>query len=89
MTLSEILLIIAIVALLIIPSILNKRIRQPLNTYVNLTIGLLLLILVWFFTGEGSLPLRIIITTVVIKSTIKTIKEYKEFSGLRKEIYKN
>ncbi len=89
MTLSEILLIIAIVALLIIQSLLTKRIKQPLNTYVNLTIGLLLLILVWFFAGDGSLPLRIVITVHVIISAIKTIKVYKEFSGRRTEIEKN
>lgn len=89
MTLSEILLIIAIVVILIIQSLLTKRIKQPLNTYVNLTIGLLLLILVWFFAGDGSLPLRIIITVHVIISTIKTIKEYKEFPGRRVDMKKN
>ena len=80
MTLNEILLLIAIVVLLIIPSLLVKRISQPLKTYVNLATGLLLLILVWFFAGDGSLPLKVVITTFVIKSAIETIKEYKEFA---------
>ncbi len=88
MTFNEIVLISVIVALLIIPPLFVKRIRQPLNTYVKLTIGLLLLILVWVFAGEGSLPLRIIITAIVIKSALKTIKEYKEFFG-RAEIETN
>ena len=79
MRFNEIILIIAIVALLTVPSLFLKRIREPLKTYAKLTIGLILLILVWFFTAEGSLPLRIIVTAVVIKNTIKTLKDYNEF----------
>ncbi len=78
MTLNEILLIVvAMTILVIIPSIL-KRIKQPLNTYITLTSELLLLILVWFFTDNGSLPIKVIMTLFVIASAIKSIKDYKE-----------
>lgn len=80
MTLNEILLIIAVAVLLVVPSLLIKRERQPLNTYIQLVCGVLLMILVWGFAGEGSLPLIIMVTSIVIKNAFKTWKEYKEFS---------
>jgi hypothetical protein len=80
MTTNEILLIVVFIALLIIPSWLLKRIKQPLNTYIKLASGLLLLILIWFFADKGSLPLKGIMTIVVLSSAIKTIKDYVDFS---------
>jgi hypothetical protein len=79
MTLNEILIIVAFIAVLVIPSLFLKRLRQPLNTYIKLTSGLLLLILVWFFGDEGSLPIKVIMTTIVVSSAIKTLKDYKDF----------
>ena len=80
MTWNEILLIVAFIATLIIPSLLLKRIRQPLNTYIKLATALLLLLLVWFFVNEGSLPIKLLMTIVVVSSAIKTIKDYLGFS---------
>jgi len=80
MTLNEILLVIAFIGALVIPSLLLKRVRQPLNTYIKLASGLLLLALVWFFADEGSLPVKVIFTTVVVSSAIKTIKDYFDFA---------
>ncbi len=79
MRFTEILLIIVIVALLVLPPYIFNRIKEPFRTYGSIFIGLILLILVWFFTAEGSLPLRIIVTAVVIKNTLKSIQEYNEF----------
>ncbi len=78
MTLNEVLLILAGLTVLIIPTLILKRIRQPLNTYIKLTSGLFLLILVWFFADHNALPYKVIISTVVIAGAVKTIKDYKE-----------
>ena len=80
MTLNEVLLIIACIAALVIPSLLLKRMRQRFITYVRLVSGLLLLILTWFIGDEGSLPIKVLMTTIVVSSAIKTIKDYKYFS---------
>ena len=80
MTLNEILLLVIFIAALIIPSLLLKRTRQPLNTYIKLASALLLLILVWFLAPKGSLPVKGILTIVVTASGIKTIRDYLEFS---------
>jgi hypothetical protein len=80
MTVNEILLMVVFIALLIIPSWLLKRIKQPLNTYIKLASGLLLLILIWFFADKGSLSLKGLMTIVVVSSMIKTIKDYVDFS---------
>lgn len=80
MTLNEILLVFAFIAALVIPSLLLKRVGQPLNMYTKLASGILLLILVWFFAGEGTLPIKVILTTVVVSSAIKTIKDYIDFA---------
>jgi uncharacterized membrane protein YoaK (UPF0700 family) len=80
MTLNEILLIIAFIALLTTPSLILRRVRQPLNTYIKLTSGFLLLLLVWFFADEGSLLVKLIMTTIVVSAQIKTLKEYLDSS---------
>jgi uncharacterized membrane protein YoaK (UPF0700 family) len=77
---GEFLLIIVFIAAVIMASILLKRVRQPINTYIRLTSGLLLLILVWFFANEGSLSLKIIMTVIVVSSAIKTTKDYLDFA---------
>lgn len=77
---NEILLIIVIIAMLIIPPVVLKRLRQPINIYIKLSTGLLLLILVWFFADESSLPIKILMTTVIVSSAIRTIKDYLGFA---------
>ena len=84
MTLNEVLLIIACIVALIVPSLILRRTRQPLNTYIKLTSGAFLLILFWFFADEGSLSIKVIMTTIVVSSTIKTLKDYMQFSRQRK-----
>jgi hypothetical protein len=80
MTLNEILLLVVFIAALIIPPLLLKRTRQPLNTYIKLASGLFLLILVWFLAPKGSVPFKGILTILVVASGIKTLKDYLEFS---------
>jgi hypothetical protein len=80
MTLNEILLITGVMTVLIIPYLLMKRIKKPINTYIRLTSGLLLLILVWFFASDSPLPIKVIMTIIVVSSAIKAIKEYLDFS---------
>lgn len=75
---TEILLIIVIVILLTLPGVFLKRVNRPVKTYVELAIGFILLILVWFFTNEGALPLRIIVTAVVIKNAVKTLDDHNK-----------
>ena len=66
MILNEILLIIAFIAALIVPPLVLKRIKQPLNTYVKLTSGLFLLVMVWFFADDAALAMKVLMTIVVI-----------------------
>lgn len=80
MTLNEILLIVAVMTVLIIPYLIMKRIKQPMNTYIRLISGLLLLVLVWFFGNENSVPIKIILTAIIVSGAIKTIKDYLHFS---------
>lgn len=77
MTLEETLLIIAFAAALIIPSFLQKKLRQPLNTYSKLLAGALLLVLAWFFAADGPVAVKVIITTLVVLTSIKTIRDFK------------
>lgn len=81
MTLNEILLILAVLVVLTMPYILLKRTKQPLTTYIKLTAGLFLLILVWFFApAETKLAFKVLMSTIVVSSAIKTIKEYLDYS---------
>ncbi len=81
MTLQEILLIVVVLALLLLPILLARYVKQPIYTYSVFAINVLVLILVWGFAGDGSLPLRIIVTVFVIKNTAETLKKYKVFSN--------
>ncbi len=80
MTFNEILLIVVVMSVMITTFFLLKRIKQPIITYIRLTSGLLLLILVWFSAGGSQIPMKLILITVVIYSAIKTIKDYMSFS---------
>ncbi len=80
MSLNEILLIIGVISVLIVPQLLLSRIKQPLHTYIRLGSGLLLLILVWFFSNDASWPIKVFMTTVVVSSAIKTMKDYVDSS---------
>jgi 4-hydroxybenzoate polyprenyltransferase len=75
---GEIVLIVGALIVLIIPQVFLKRVRQPLNTYIKLLSGLLLLILVWFFDPENSLRMKFAMTAFVIAIAIMNIKKYKE-----------
>ena len=76
MTLNELLLLLAVLVLLITPYLFMRRIKQPVSTYIRLTAGLFLLILVWFFAAGSSLPIKLLMTTIVVTSAIKTLKDY-------------
>jgi C4-dicarboxylate transporter len=81
MTLNEILLILAVIVVLTVPYFLLKRTKQPLTTYIKLAAGLFLLILVWFFApSESKIAIKVLMSTIVVTSAIKTIKEYLDYS---------
>ena len=78
MNMNEILLILAVLAMWTVSYFFMKNIKQPLKTYIKLSAGLLLLILVWFFAKESSLPIKILMSAIVISSAIKTRKDYTD-----------
>ena len=76
MSLNEILLIIAVLVVVTILYFFMDAIKQPLVTYIRLTAGVLLLILVWFFSAKAALPIKILMSVIVVSSAVKTIKDY-------------
>ena len=80
MTTNEILLTIGFIIILIIPSLVLKHIKQPINACIKLTCVVLLLILVWFSADGSALGIKVIMTTIVVSSALKSMKDYLDFS---------
>lgn len=84
MALNEILLILAVIVVLTISHFLLKKVKQPASTYIRLSAGVLLLILVWFFAPGSSIAIKVLMSTIVVSSLIKTINDYFNFQEIPK-----
>ncbi len=70
---NEIVLFIAVIAVLVISQLLLHRLRRPIIHHVRIIIGILLLVLVWFVNTEGSKTVKVVLGAVVLTSMIREI----------------
>jgi hypothetical protein len=78
---NGVLLIIAALALLVLPKLLLNKVKHPYNSYIKFISALLLLLLVWLSNISGDnnrIPFKVIITTVVLYEL------YRNFINFRK-----
>jgi hypothetical protein len=78
---NEVLLIIAALALLVLPKLLLNKVKHPYNSYIKFVSALVLLLLVWLpgISGERNrLPFKLIITVVVLYEFYKNILNFRK-----------
>jgi hypothetical protein len=78
---NEVLLIIAALALLILPKLLLNKVKHPYDSYIKFVSALLLVLLVWlsgFSEDRNRMPFKVIITVVVLYEFYKNIISFRK-----------
>lgn len=78
MKMNEIPLVIAVIVILIVSQLLLQHLRRPMIHYVRIVVGIFLLLLVWLVSGDGSKPIKVIVSAVVVTSVIREILLFKK-----------
>jgi hypothetical protein len=79
---NQFLLIIAALALLVLPKLLLNKVKHPYNSYIKFVSALVLLLLVWLSDSWGSnnlIAFRVMMTVLVVYGF------YKNFISFRKQ----
>lgn len=76
MEMNTILSIIILLVILFIVYILDYKINQPWKTYFRLFIPLSLLIIYWFYGGESSSVVNVLVSFLLAYNIIVAVLEY-------------
>jgi hypothetical protein len=75
---SEIILVFVFVAILFGLQVFTKQIKKPLIHYIKISAALAMLILLWIFGGNGNIPLKVILSVLMVTSL------YREYLSIKK-----
>jgi hypothetical protein len=75
---NEAILFTTVVMTLLFAQFLINRIKKPLSHYLKIISAIALLILVWVFGDEAKLPVKVILTTIMLTVL------YKEYLSIKK-----
>ena len=76
---EETILVVGIIVLFLFSYILIGRIKNPLTLlYVRILAVIAMLILIWVFGGESKIPIRVILSTIVLSSLYREYKIFKK-----------
>jgi hypothetical protein len=70
---NEIILVIVVVTLMLVIQVALKKMRKPILLWVRVVAALLLMILVWICSDKENIPVKALLSIVVLSSL------YKEF----------
>lgn len=80
---NEAILFTAVVMILLFAQFSISRIKKPLSHYIKIISAIALLVLIWIFGNEGKLPVKVILTVLMLTAL------YRQFVSLKKPIIKN
>lgn len=66
------------VLVLLLRQFLRSRVKPPALTYIQLTVAVLLLVLVWSFGYTDRWTARLALTAIAIGSAIQAVREYRK-----------
>lgn len=75
---NELVLFIIVAAILLVSQIVVRRVKKPLLNYIRITVSIMLLILVWFFSEKGNISTKCILSAILLTVL------YREYMNLKK-----
>ena len=81
---NEIVLMAVIIIVLFTGSYLINKMKKPGSYYIKIFSGFFLLVLYWVFANETELPLKVIMTVIILSAISKSLIEYREYKKVIK-----
>jgi len=75
---NELVLFIVVASILLISQMLVSKFKKPMLHYIRISVSIALLVLVWFFSGDHHIPIKVVL------SAISLTVLYREYINLKK-----
>lgn len=78
---NEIILLIAVIVLLIGLQLLTNQIKKPLLHLIKISAAILLLLLIWGFARDSNVPIRVVLSALVVTSAYREYLTFRKFQS--------